>query len=1221
MTIEHGMVASQSDAPTSIFKPQSLGGHSARYFHWLSLLSIMVGVVLSVIGFKTLVANERFATRTSFEQASVARARAIHSEVTQHMTVLTALGAFYDSSQAVSRDEFHEFSQNFLTRAPGVQALEWAPRIRSGERDAFERSVRSAFPQFQLTERKEQEMVRAQQRDEHFPVLFIEPNAGNEKALGFDLNSEPVRAAALGRALDSGEMVASQRIKLVQENSLQFGVLLLLPIFQHKAAIGTVEQRRAHVRGFVLAVMRPGNFLDKAISGLPLGGVDILLSDASAPLAEQFLYFYPSRSRAAGRASADVVPAARADFPPYVETVYFGGRRWLLSFTPAPGHYGLAPSWAAWGFLLAGLVFFALVGGNLQLMRRRVLVAGAANSALRLSEARYKSLIEISSDAYWEQDENMVFSPAFVESLSTDAQRATYVDGKARWDLPDSMPLQGSWADHQAVLAAHLPFRDFEFRYRSYDGEIHYASISGAPLFGTDGGFKGYHGLSRDITTRIVDDQKVRDSEASLATAQHLTQVGSWEIDLDNPDNFKNSRAHWSDEVFRILGHEPGEIEASMTTFINAVHPADRALFNVPVSEQAATGMNNRVEHRIIRPDGSERIVQEIGKLVIDPVTHQPVKFIGTMQDITERKHAEQKLAYLAQFDTLTGLPNRHMFYDQLTQTLARAEGTGGLMACMFVDLDRFKYVNDTYGHGMGDNLLVQVAERLRQCLRSGDIVGRIGGDEFAVLLAHLARPEDAGVVAEKMVRALSARYPLDDHEVHISASIGIAVYPGDGGDADEVLGNADTAMYRAKEQGRNNYQFYLPEMNERLARRQQLETSLRGALERHEFLLYYQPKVELGGGAVSGFEALLRWRHPQRGIVSPIEFIPVLEDTGQIVPVGEWVLRTVCAQIKAWQAEGLAPMSVAINLSGRQFQKEPLDAFIACIVESGIDPALIKLELTESLLMKAVAETEQSLVMLKASGVRLSMDDFGTGYSSLAYLKRFPLDELKIDRAFISDVTTNPEDAEITLTIIRLAHILNLRVVAEGVETEAQLNFLRAHGCDEIQGYYFSRPLNVEDCTRLLREGRRLQMPIIDDSLKDVPTVLIVDDDPLDLKLMQRALEPGGYRILLADNPREAFEVLTQRRVSIIIGDHIMPGMSGVKFLAQVRRLYPDAIRIVLSGVGDFRTVTDAVNEAGIHKYLSKDWDAARLRSEVREAYLRHHRMGFQPREPNHAP
>jgi len=388
---------------------------------------------------------------------------------------------------------------------------------------------------------------------------------------------------------------------------------------------------------------------------------------------------------------------------------------------------------------------------------------------------------------------------------------------------------------------------------------------------------------------------------------------------------------------------------------------------------------------------------------------------------------------------------------------------------------------------------------------------------------------------------------------------------------------------------------------------RQRLETSLRGALERQEFLLHYQPKAELDGGAICGVEALLRWRHPERGLVSPGDFIPILEETGLIVPVGEWVLTTACAQIKAWRAQGIAACPIAINVSARQFQKKTLDLFILRMREAGIDPGMIAVELTESMLMKDAEEGVRALSSLKAAGMRLALDDFGTGYSSLGHLKRFPLDEVKIDRTFIRDVATNPEDAEIVLAIISLAHSLRLKVVAEGVETAAQLSFLRTHGCDELQGYYFARPLNVEECTQALKEGRRLQMPGIDDSSKGPPAVLLVDDNPHDLELMRRALEPGGYCIFSADSARTAFEILSAHPVNIIISDHNMPAMTGVQFLASARKLYPNSIRIVLSGTGDAGTVTDAINEAGIHKYLSKDWDAVRLRSEVRGAYLRH--------------
>jgi len=570
-----------------------------------------------------------------------------------------------------------------------------------------------------------------------------------------------------------------------------------------------------------------------------------------------------------------------------------------------------------------------------------------------------------------------------------------------------------------------------------------------------------------------------------------------------------------------------------------------------------------------------------------------------------ERQRSEEQLAFLAQSDTLTGLPNRHMLHDRLTKALALSKHANARLGCMFVDLDRFKNVNDTFGHNVGDKLLIQVAERLRRCVqRNTDVIGRLGGDEFAIVLSNLSQPTDAGVVAQRIITALSTPFDLEGSDCYVSASIGIAVYPGDGEEADEMLKNADTAMYRAKDQGRSNFQYYVPEMNERAMQRMQIESSLRGALERREFLLHYQPKVDLGTGTVNGFEALLRWEHPQRGVVSPAEFVPALEDTGLIVPVGEWVLRTVCDQIEQWQAQGITPRPVSVNVSARQFQQKHLNALMQCIREAGIDPALIELELTESLLMQGGEEAIQTLVDLKTFGVRLSLDDFGTGYSSLSYLKRFPLDEIKIDRAFIRDVTADTADAEITLAVISLAHSLSLKVIAEGVETEDQLNFLKLHSCDKMQGYYFSRPVGIGECTQMLREDRRLKVSSAGETTADSPVVLLVDDNRDYLTLIHKVLERDGFHVLEADNPRTAFELLIKHSVKVVISDHFMPDMTGVKFLAKVRKLYPRAVRIMMSGVGDAEAVTDAVNEAGVHKYVSKSWDAARLCLAVREAY-----------------
>jgi len=444
-------------------------------------------------------------------------------------------------------------------------------------------------------------------------------------------------------------------------------------------------------------------------------------------------------------------------------------------------------------------------------------------------------------------------------------------------------------------------------------------------------------------------------------------------------------------------------------------------------------------------------------------------------RDIRARLAIEEKVAYLAQFDALTALPNRNLFQDRLVQAMALAKRNDWPMAVLFIDLDRFKLVNDTLGHRAGDNLLKQAAERLRACIRGSDTVGRLGGDEFAAILAELAMPSDAGLVAQKIIDVLRQPFDLDGKETYVSASIGITLYPADSDSADALVMNADAAMYRAKEQGRNNYQYFTRDMNERALQRVRLEAALRRALERSEFRLEYQPKVQLATGKICGFEALLRW-DSERGLIPPAEFIPVLEETGLIVAVGEWVLQRTCLQIREWQKAGLKVPPVSVNLSARQFEQKNLHETVHRILgETGVEPSLIELEITVSLLMDDPESAARTLASLKESGVKLSMDDFGTGYSSLGYLKRFPIDKLKIDRTFVNDITTDPDGAALTRAIIHLARNLKLKVVAEGVETEEQLAFLRTNGCDEMQGFLFAAPTDPERCARMLREGLNL--------------------------------------------------------------------------------------------------------------------------------------------------
>lgn len=442
------------------------------------------------------------------------------------------------------------------------------------------------------------------------------------------------------------------------------------------------------------------------------------------------------------------------------------------------------------------------------------------------------------------------------------------------------------------------------------------------------------------------------------------------------------------------------------------------------------------------------------------------------LRDLSERKCFEEQLLYMANHDALTGLANRNLLLERLDLTLAQARRNESLAAVLFLDLDRFKIINDTLGHALGDSLLKSTAERLQSCVRDEDTIARLGGDEFTVLLADLHNLQDAAMVAQKIIDALSHPVLLEGSEVFVTTSIGITLFPHDGNDGNSLLKNADTAMYRAKEQGGNVYQFYTAGMNAQASARLTMETGLHKALGREEFLLHYQPQVDLNTGNIVGVEALLRWRHPQMGLIAPDEFIPMAEETGLIIPIGEWVLYTACAQCRNWQDAGYGPLRIAVNLSARQFRQKDLADTVARILnETGLDPRCLELELTESILMSNASATTATLQALSALGIRISIDDFGTGYSSLSYLKHFPINALKIDMSFVRNITTDPDDAAITMAIITMAKSLNLKVIAEGVETVEQLAFLRTHQCDSGQGYYFSQPVAAEAFALYLRD------------------------------------------------------------------------------------------------------------------------------------------------------
>jgi diguanylate cyclase (GGDEF)-like protein/PAS domain S-box-containing protein len=489
-----------------------------------------------------------------------------------------------------------------------------------------------------------------------------------------------------------------------------------------------------------------------------------------------------------------------------------------------------------------------------------------------------------------------------------------------------------------------------------------------------------------------------------------------------------------------------------------------------PVLQISAERLSsNRI---LMRSDGGVIPIEDC----VAPIHDREGQVTGTVivfRDVSAARAMAKQMMLSAQHDFLTGLPNRMLLNDRISQAIALVPRSKGKIALLFLDLDGFKYINDSLGHPVGDKLLQSIAKRLVGCVRGSDTVSRQGGDEFVVLLSELKNVEDAAISSRRILKAVAEAHSIDHHDLHITTSIGVSIYPDDGQNAEALIKNADTAMYQAKENGRQSYQFFKPAMNVRAVERQSVEESLRRALTRHELRLQYQPKIDLGTGAITGAEALLRWIHPTRGLVSPAKFIPVAEDCGLILAIGAWVLREACAQARRWLDEGLNFATMAVNVSAMEFRDDNFfHGLFEILAETGLDPKHLELELTESVLMKQVESSTSILKALRDRGVKIAIDDFGTGYSSLSYLRKFPVDALKIDQSFVRQISTAGDDTVIVTAVIGIARSLRLRVVAEGVETLEELEFLRTHQCDQAQGFYFSRPVPPRRFAELLRTG-----------------------------------------------------------------------------------------------------------------------------------------------------
>ncbi len=572
---------------------------------------------------------------------------------------------------------------------------------------------------------------------------------------------------------------------------------------------------------------------------------------------------------------------------------------------------------------------------------------------------------------------------------------------------------------------------------------------------------------------KTADD--LRESQMRLDKAQRIAKLGHWEW-LFESDVFE-----WSSECKNILNVEV--LGNELQQFLQAIHHDDRSLVTRALERARTDSQRFNLEFRT-----SASSKEDVRIIHVEAENESAGQMVGTIQDITERSNAEEQIHNLAYYDLVTGLPNRAHLYDMISLSLTQATRNQSKFALLFLDLDHFKQVNDTLGHNAGDLLLREVSSRLKEAVRKSDLIGRsedseaqkssvetiarLGGDEFVVLLNRIERVEDAAYVARRICKEIANIFNLDGNEVRVTTTIGISLYPSDGDSVDQLLKHADVAMYHAKEQGRNGYQFYSQSIHQLALERFALERDLRKTLETSGFHLEYQPKVAIKHSELTGAEALVRWQHPERGRVNPADFIPLAEETGLIVPLGEWVLRTACEQMMEWMNAGIPPFIMAVNCSAIQLVRTDMAKVIKSALEAtGLNPAYLEIELTESLLLQNVEEGIAILQALKDLGLHVSIDDFGTGFSSLSYLKRLPVDKLKIDQSFIKDLTTDPGDAAIVTSMITLAHNLDLTVVAEGVEDSEQLGFLKANRCDEVQGYLISRPMAADSFAEWVEE------------------------------------------------------------------------------------------------------------------------------------------------------
>ena len=1020
----------------------------------LLILSAALGVTWIVWDHERQASHNELLSQFNFSLGDVVSR--VEQRMSTYEQMLRGVQGLFAATGQMDRDNFRDYvsALNLDANYSGIQTIgliEWVPAAR---RDAHIAAMRQlGFSGYTIEPQGF--------RENYAPIIQREPAVtGNHPPLGLDPWTDPVRREAMEKARDSGMVAISGKVRLGVDlgPDAKPAFVMYLPIYSQGQPHDNVAERRAHLAGWVYASFRMHDVI-ASLYGDTLPGLALAIYDGVEPSAAALLY----RSRAADGQHQPTLISAN-------EYLVVAGHNWTLSMTTLDDfktRFGrnaealIAVTGTGLSLLLALLAWLMVTGRG-----RAMRLASTMTRELRESEEKFRAIADctVNWEVWWGPDGK----PRWINPSVEKYTGYTVDECMAMTDFAGTLIHPDDWVRVAPEFLKGLQgFRgdDLEFRCVRKDGTLVWLSVSWVPITDAKGAFAGFRTSGRDIT-----DRKQVEAELQIAAVAFDSLEAMMVTDADNTILRVNS-------AFTECTGYTAEEAVGQTPRLLRSHHHDEAFF----SEMWET------IHRMGGWQGEIWGRRKNGEvypkwLTISAVTGEGgvvSHYVGTHHDFTERKIAEERIRELAFFDALTRLPNRTLLLDRLTQAITHSARSGACGALLFIDLDHFKTLNDTLGHDKGDLLLKQVAQRLAASVRAGDTVARVGGDEFVVVLGSLhetwqeAASQTEGM-GEIILDVLGKSYQLDDIDYRSTASIGATVFRGHQTSIDELLKQADLAMYKSKEMGRNALCFFDPDMQTVVVERAELEAGLRKAIEGNQFLLHYQAQV-LDGDRVVGAEALVRWQHPQRGMVPPADFIHLAEETGMILALGNWVLETACIQLASWAMRpDMCHLTIAVNVSAQQFREPDFVAKVLNVIRrTGANPNRLKLELTESVLVDNVQDIIEKMHALKARGVVFSMDDFGIGYSSLSYLKRLPLDQLKIDQSFVRDVLVDPNDAAIARTIVALAQSLGLGVIAEGVETEEQRDFLADAGCHAYQGFYFCRPLPVEGFEEFAAMGR----------------------------------------------------------------------------------------------------------------------------------------------------